>query len=513
MKSFLTTARGYGTVFALAALAIAGPVGDQAHAQKAKDTFRVIINEPISSLDYYMGAERMNIIMSHHLYDTLIYKDAKSGEFVPALAESYKVVDGKTIEFVIRQGVKFHDGAAMTADDVVYTLNKVSDPAYGALYKIAVQWIDRAEKVGDWTVRLHMKQPNPVALEWVAGFIPIYPKAYYEKVGKEGMTTRPIGTGPYKLESVDPGAHWTLKRFADHYKGSPKGNAIGTIDFRLIGEVNTQLTEMLTGGADFTWGFAPDAAKRLQGRKGMEVKNVPILRIVYMVVNTEKDSPLKDPRVRRAMMHALDREKIMLTFVGSGSDVINSACNPVQFGCETDVAKYEYNPEKAKALLAEAGYKDGFTLPMMVAINPTTNRSIQEALMANLATVGIKVDVTAQHWAAARESWIGKNYPVMLMGWGSWGIYDVAMMTSEFFNGTAVDLVKDEKVVDLIKKGDQEINREQRKKFYSDALKRIAGEAYFMPLWTYNVNFAVRDDVNMTIEPDEIARFFNATWK
>lgn len=513
MKSLLTATRGFGAVFALAALAAIVPIGGEAHAQKSNDTFRVIINEPISSLDYYMGAERMNIIMSHHLYDTLIYKDAKTGDFLPALAESYKVLDGKTMEFVIRQGVKFHNGEMLTADDVVYTLNKVSDPAYGALYKIAVQWIDRAEKVGDWTVRLHMKQPNPVALEWLAGFLPIYPKAYYEKVGKDGMTTRPIGTGPYRLESVDPGTHWTLKRFEDHYKGSPKGNAIGTIDFRLMTEVNTQITEMLTGGADFAWGFPPDIAKRLQGRKGIEVHNVPILRIVYMLVNTAKESPLKDVRVRRAIMHALDREKIMLTFVGSGSQVIDSACNPVQFGCATDVAKYDYNPEKARALLAEAGYKDGFTLPMMVAINPTTNRSIQEALMANLSAVGIKVDITSQHWAAARESWIGKNYPLMLMGWGSWGIYDVAMMTSEFFNGGAVDLVKDEQVVSLIKKGDQEIDRDLRKKTYGDALKRIADEAYFLPLWTYNVNFAVKDDVNMTIEPDEIARFFNATWK
>lgn len=482
-------------------------------AQKAKDTLRIITNEPISSLDYYMGAERMNIIMSHHLFDTLIYKDVKTGEFVPALAESFKVVDGTTIEFVIRQGVKFHNGDPMTADDVVYTLNKVSDPSYGALYKIAVQWIDRAEKVGDWTVRLHMKKPNPVALEWLSGFIPIYPQAYYEKVGRAGMTTRPIGTGPYRLEAVDPGTHWRLKRFDEHYKGSPKGNAIGTLDFRLMTEMNTQLNELMTGGADFAWGFPPDIAQRLKGRRGLEVHNVPILRIVYMLANQKSETPLRDARVRRAIMHALDREKIMLTFVGSGSSIINSPCNPVQFGCKTDVTVYKYDPEKARALLAEAGYKDGFTLKTLVAINPTTSRPIQEALMANLAAVGIKLDITAQHWAAARESWIGKGFPILLMGWGSWGISDVAMMTSEFFNGGDVDLISDEKVVGLIRKGDQEINRDLRKQFYGDAIDRIAQEAFFLPLWTYNVNFAMSQDVNMTIQADEIARFFNATWK
>ena len=510
MNSVRKMVRGVGIVFA--AIGILLDPG-AAFAQKANDTFRVIINEPISSLDYYMGAERMNIIMSHHLYDTLIYKHPGTGEFVPALAESYEVVDGKTIEFAIRQGVKFHNGETMTADDVVYTLNKVSDPAFGALYKIAVQWIDRAEKVGDWRVRLHMKEPNPVALEWLAGFIPIYPQAYYEKVGREGMATRPIGTGPYQLESVDPGSYWKLKRFEEHFKGSPKGNAIGSIEFRLIPEVNTQITEMMVGGADFTWGFPPDVAKRLQGRPGIEVHNVPILRIVYMLVNLKKDSPLKDVRVRRAIMHAIDRDKIMKTFVGSGSQVIHSPCNPVQFGCATEVTKYNYDPERARALLVEAGYKDGFELDMLVAINPTTSRAIQEALIANLSAVGIRLNITSQHWAAARESWIGKTYPLMLMGWGSWGISDVAMMTSEFFNGGDVDLVDDERVVSLIAKGDSEIDRKQREQYYAEAIGRIADEAFFLPLWTYNVNYAVSKDVSVTIQPDEIARFFNATWK
>lgn len=496
-------------MLAASAALLAGP----ALAQKSKDTLRVITSEPTSSLDYYKGAERMNIIMSHHLFDTLIYKDVKTGEFVPALAESYKIVDGKTIDFVIRQGVKFHNGDAMTADDVVYTLNKVSDPNFGALYQIAVQWIDRAEKLDDTHVRLHMKKASPVALEWLAGFLPIYPKAYYEKVGSAGMAVRPIGTGPYRLESADPGTHWTLKRFADHYKGSPKGNAIGTIDIRLMTEMNTQLTEMLTGGADFIWGFPPDVASRMKGRQGVVVNNVPILRIVYMLVNLQKDSPIKDVRVRRAIMHAINREKIMQTFVGSGSQVINSPCNPAQFGCKTDVTRYDYNPAKARALLAEAGYKDGFTLPMMVGINVTTGRSIQEAIMSDLSAVGIKMEVTAQHWAPARESWIGKNYPIMLMAWGSWGISDVAMMTSEFFNGSEVDLVKDEKVVSLIRRGDQEIDRDKRKAAYAEAISRIADEAYFIPLWTYNVNYAMNKDLNMTIQPDEIARFFNATWK
>jgi len=416
---FRTTLRSLALASAVTAAAVLGP---EAQAQKSADTLRIASEEALSTLDYYKGAERTNIIMSHHLFDTLIYKDADSGEIVPALAESYEFLDDDTIRFVIREGVKFHNGEVMTVDDVVYTLNMVADPDYGALYQIAVQWIDRAEKVDDRTVDLHMKEPYPVALEWLAGFLPIYPQEYYERVGPAGMAVEPVGTGPYRLVSVDPGSHWVLERFDDHYEGSPKGNAIGRIDLRMMPEINTQLTEFMTGGLDFIWKFTPDLAQRLEGRPNVNLHNVPILRIVYMLVNLQEDSPLQDVRVRQAMMHAMNREEIMLTFVGAGSEVIHSPCNPVQFGCKTDVTTYDYDLDRARELMAEAGYPDGFELDMLVSIQATTSRTIQEALMANLSQIGIELSVNQQHWAAAREAWIGGSYPLILMSWGSWGM-------------------------------------------------------------------------------------------
>jgi len=507
--SFLGETRGLAAAICIAAAIGAGP----ALAQKSADTLRVATSEPTSSLDYYMGAERMNIIMSHHLYDTLIYKNIKTGEFEPALAEKFSYVDDKTLEFVIRKGVKFHNGELLTADDVVYTLNTVSDPSFGALYKIAVQWIDRAEKVSDNTVRLHMKEASPVALEWLAGFVPIYSKAYYEKVGPKGMATAPIGTGPYRLASIDPGTRWVLKRFDEYFEGSPKGNKIGTIDIRVMPEINTQLTELLTHRVDFMWGFTPDVAERMKNRPRVSVENVPILRINYMLVNTQMDSPLKDIRVRKAIVHALNRKEIKDTFVGPGAQVIDSACNPVQFGCEADVARYPYDPAEARRLLAEAGYPNGFKLPLLLSINTTLPRPVQEALLANLSAVGIELELTSLNWAAAREAWVGGKYPLLLMSWGSWGISDVAMMTSEFFNGREVDLVKDKEVVEAINAADRQSDRERRRKLYSDAIKRVAENAYFVPLWTFNVNYAQSSDLNFSVDPDEIVRFFNATWK
>lgn len=493
----------------LASLATAS----SAIAGKDDDTLNVGLTAEIATLDYYFGSGRNNLIMSQHIFDTLIYKDQDTGNFVPALAESFEYLDDTTIEFTLRQGVKFHDGSELDADDVVYTLNKVADPDYGVVYQIAVSWIDKAEKVDQNKVRLHMKRPYPVALEWLGGFLPIYPKDYYEKVGKEGMAVKPIGTGPYRVVDVTPGTHWALTRFEEHYKDSPKGSAIGNIDVRVIPEANTQFTELLTGKLDFIWKFTPDQAERLEGRSGITVKGTPILRVVYMQPNVTDESPVKDARVRKAINHAIDRQQIMEAFVGTGAQVVNTPCNPVQFGCYSDVAAYPYDPGKARALLAEAGYADGFSMKLLVSQSPSSARSVAEAILANLADVGIAADIEIQQYAAAREKWIGGDYPLIFMSWGSWGIGDVAMFTSEFFGGGDVDKVRDSEIIDHIKTADGSIDRAVREANYASVMKKVAEQAYWVPLWTYAVSYAVSEDLNFTLDADEIARFFNASWQ
>ncbi|WNK00928.1 ABC transporter substrate-binding protein [Thalassospiraceae bacterium LMO-JJ14] len=482
-------------------------------AGKSDDTLNVALGSEIATLEYYMSSGRPAIFMSHHLFDTLLYKDAKSGEIVPALASSYEFTNDTTIEFTLRKGVKFHDGSDLTADDVVATLNRAADPKYGAVYQIAVKWIDRAEKLDDYKVRVTMKEPYPVALEWVAGFLPIYPSDYYEKVGKEGFALKPVGTGPYKLAAMDPGTHWRLERFADHYEGSPKGNAIKFIDMRVYPEVNTQLTGLMTKKIDFMWKFSADIAKRLEGRDGIDIKNASIMRINQIALNPAKGKPTSDIRVRRALNHAVNREAIMKSIIGGSSSVIATACNPVQFGCSTDVTSYSYDPKKAKALLKEAGYGEGMPLKVLVMKSGAVSRNMVEAVLADLAKVGVTADIETQQWAAARKKWINDEDDIMIASWGSWGIGDVAMITSEWFGSSSVNRTGDQKVVELLNVADRSTDRSVREEKYAQALKRIADQAYWIPLWTFNVNYALNDEVNFTLDADEIARFFNATWK
>ena len=494
---------------AVAAGLIASP---SAFAGKSDDTFNIAFESEVASLDYYMGSSRNNLILARHIYDTLILKNLETNEFVPALAESFRIVDDTTLEFVIRDGVKFHDGTTMTADDVVYTLNTVADPDYGAVYQIAVRWIDKAEKTGPRTVRLSMKQPYPPALEWLAGFLPIYPKSYYEEVGREGMGLKPIGTGPYKLVSMEPGIQWTLSRFDEHYSESPKGRPpIKNLDIRVLPEMNSQLAELMTGTLDFIWRVPADQAERLRGRPGIEVKTQPILRVAFLHMNTVDDSPLKDRRVREAILRAIDRETIKSAFWGAGSEVVHTPCNPRQFGCVQDVAKYSYDPDKARMLLSEAGHGDGFSLKVLTGPNPLWRRS-GEAIAGELAKVGITLDYDHQQYASHREMWDRGGVPLSYMSWGSWGIGDVAMITSYFFRDDKVNKVRDPEIMEWLATADTTMDAGVRLDAYGKAIRKVAEEVYWIPLWTHSVGYAIRDEVDFSVHSDEILRFFTGKW-
>ncbi len=498
------------TVPILAAAILAAPA---ALAGKADDTLNVGFQGEVASLDYYMGSSRNNLIIARHLYDTLIIKDQATNEFKPALAESFKVIDDTTLDFEIRGGVKFHDGSTLTADDVVYTLNKVSDPDYGAVYQIAVRWIKSAEKTGPSTVRLKMKEPYPPALEWLAGFLPIYPKTYYEKVGKEGMGTKPIGTGPYKLVSMTPGTRWTLTRFDDHYAASPKGRpAIGNLNMRVLPEINTQIAELMTGKLDFIWKIPADQADRMRDRPNLQVKDQSILRVAFIQPNIIDESPLRDRRVREAILRAIDREQIKQAFWGSGARVVHTPCNPRQFGCFDGVAKYSYDPGKAKALLAEAGYGNGFSLKVLTSPQRIMRQS-GEAIAGQLAKIGITLEYDFQQYASHREKWDRGGTPLSYMTWGSWGIGDVALITSYFFREAKVNKSRDPDVMKWLALADTTMDRAKRREAYKKALIKIAEEVYWIPLWTYSLTYAMGDKLAFTVDGDEILRFFNAKWK
>ena len=178
--------------FAIAAAALCCSLALPVFAGKQDDTLRWASDKELESVDSYFNTAREGLIVSRLIWDQLLYRDPKSGEYLPMLASSYKWVNPTTLEFELRKGIKFHNGEKFDADDVVYTINFVTNPDNKAKAPSNVNWMKNAEKLGEYKVRINLKAPFPAALEYLAGPVPIYPNEYYAKVGPQGMDQHPV---------------------------------------------------------------------------------------------------------------------------------------------------------------------------------------------------------------------------------------------------------------------------------------------------------------------------------
>ncbi|HEY0275993.1 MAG TPA: ABC transporter substrate-binding protein, partial [Paenirhodobacter sp.] len=426
---------------------------------------------------------------------------------------SYRWVDDVTLEFKLRKGIKFHNGDAFSADDVVYTLNHFSDPATGVAMPNTVGWIKSAEKTGDYTVIVHLKDPFPTALDYLESSMPIYPAAYYQKVGSAGFAQKPVGTGPYMINSIDPGRGYTLKANADYQPNGSRGKAaIGTVVVRSIPDVNTQIAELFSGSVDFIWQVPEDQTQKIMAKGGYTVTSAPTVRFGYISMDAVGRSgfeAFKDKRVREAVYHAIDRKAIRDAFFTPEAGLTNAICSPLQFGCDQDVTIYGFDPEKSKALLKEAGYEKG----LEVSFYAYRDRQAAEAMVQMLSDVGITANMNYIKYATLAEKVLKNEIPMSFMTWGSGSILDVSASTSKFFDGSSIDDVKNPELTALLKQGDTTTDPEKRKVFYSKALKQVADEAYWVPLWAYTTNYVMAPALDFTPTPDEYVRFYDMKWK
>lgn len=498
-------------VVAWITVAAIGLLASPITAGKKDDTLNVAWEKELESLDAYFNTAREGVILGRHIYDSLLYRDPDTLEYKPLLAESYKWVDKVTIEMDLRKGVKFHNGDKFDADDVVYTLNFVSNPENRALNQRNVNWIKNVEKLGPYKVRIHLKKPFPAALEYLSGPDPIYPKEYYAKVGPKGFGVKPIGTGPYKVVEVVPGKAITMVKNDDYFDGSPKGKpAIGKIRQRTIREVTTKVAELMTGGLDWIWLVPKDQADKLAKMPNINVIAAETMRVGFLYFNRVADTPFKKLKVRQAVAHAIDRQAIVNTLVGGESRVLHSVCYPSQFGCTDEgVVKYEYNPEKAKKLLAEAGYPNGFEFDF----HAYRERPYAEAAVGYLHAIGLRPKLHYLKYAAMREKWEGNKVPVAFWTWGSYSVNDISAFTGYWFKFDSSDFAKDEQVRDWLEEGDTSIDPEVRRTAYRKALARISEQCYALPMFSWVSNYAFSKELNFKSYPDEVPRYFLSTWK
>jgi peptide/nickel transport system substrate-binding protein len=498
----------------IAALFAAWSLTAPAFAGKRDNSIRFAYDQAPESVDPFMNNVRIGVIIAQQVWDTLIYRDPKTNEYKGQLATSWKWIDDKTLEVELRQGVKFHNGEEFDADDVVYTLNFVAKPDNKVVTQQNVNWIDRAEKLDKHKVRIIAKRPFPAAIEYLAGPVVIHPNEYYAKAGPQGMNEKPVGSGPYRITEHALGKFVRMERNPDYFKDSPKPQPkIDKVEIRFIPDGQTRVAEVLAGGLDMIMSVAPDQAQQLRAVPRLQVVSGETMRFVFLHFNTTENAPapqLRDIRVRRAILHAIDRDAMVKQIVGAGARVLHALCFPSQFGCtEEGVPRYGYDPAKAKQLLAEAGVPDGFEVDLYAY----RERNQTEAMIGYLRAVGIKANLRFMQYAAMRDANRAGKAAITHQTWGSFSVNDVSAATPVFYKGTPDDVTRDPEVIALLERGDSSVDPKARQEAYAKALALIQERAYAAVLYSLPTFYVATGDLVFTAYPDEMPRFWEMSYK
>ncbi|MCL5264680.1 MAG: ABC transporter substrate-binding protein, partial [Chloroflexi bacterium] len=372
-----------------------------------------------NTLDFMrMNTVNPEWVLASHIFDSLVWRD-ENMKIQPDLAESWKLINDTTWEFKLRKGVKFQDGEPFNAAAVKFTFDRAMDPATKSTDQVVkFVGLDRVEIVDDYTVRLITKAPAPTMLTRLSIFW-ILPPKYYSENSPEVVASKPVGSGPWKFVEWVKNDHITLEANTEYWKGAP---SIKTLVFRPIPEVGTRIAELKSGGVDIAPTIPPDQAKsvetattRLEGIEGG--------RRVFIGFHVTKGSPMEDKRVRQALNYAVDVDAIAKALLGGYGKRRFTAVMPAD--ADPALKPYTYDPAKAKQLLAEAGYPNGFETVLDSPMGRyVKDKEVAQAVADYLTKVGVKTTVKPLDWAtyAGQMLMARKTDPLFLLGWS--GLFD-----------------------------------------------------------------------------------------
>lgn len=331
-----------------------------------------------------------------NIYDTLIHRDAGL-RLRPGLALSWRAVDPTTWEFKLRRGVKFHNGEPFDAQAVKFSFDRMLDPATNWPGAGSLRLIKSVAVVDDDTVRFTTSQPWPVLPRFLGYYGMIVPPGYLKQNGPDALIRRPVGTGPYRFVNWIRDDRVELEANPAFWGGRPK---IDRVVVRVIPTDAARVAELLAGSVQLAPLLPPElfSAVRTSSKLTLSVgQSLSVFFVIYNLVNVPKDMPLADPRVRQALNYAIDRQAILNSVMRNVGAPVSTFCTEVMEGCDLSIPPFSYDPDKARALLREAGYPNGFDF----SISGTSgsypgDRDIVLAVADQLNRVGVrtKVDVT-----------------------------------------------------------------------------------------------------------------------
>ena len=465
-----------------AALAAAAP----ALAQKSQDTLRLAALQPIQTLSYYLDPTPDTVFESDAVYDGLVSYDLKRGAVEPLLAQSWRRVSPTTLEFALRDDVKWQDGAPFTAADAVATLRWLTDPKTMLRFKQNWAWIANVEAPDPHTLRVTAKEPTPydlVRFAYVTAIMPGHQPGTPQEKGRQ-----PIGTGPYRAVQVDQFKGIVLERSDGFRHGSAAkpGSTIGRIVIRPIPEEGTRMAELLAGNLDMMQASF-EQAQSLASDPRFAMTIVPGSSFMYAAFDAQGRSgakPVTDERVRRALAMAIDKPALLRLMAGDAKlQTPGAMCWRAQAGCDYSAPLPAYDPAAAKALLAAAGYPDGFDVEITTFTGPPSE--IAEAVAGQWRKIGVRAKIDAMPVLSYRKKQAEGRIQIMVAAWPAGNIPDVSGTVDAFFAAGPADYSGDPVLHDLARESDAAMDPAARKAIGRKLFDRGTDKVYFVPIAPY----------------------------
>jgi peptide/nickel transport system substrate-binding protein len=416
-------------------------------AAAAGKTLRMAYDADPTSLDPHEQLASATLQLSHLTFDPLL-RFRKDLTLEPRLAKSWEKIDERTTRFHLREGVKFHSGRTLTAADVVWTFDRLKQsPDFKALYDP----FSEARAIDDLTVDLITKGPYPLVLNLATYIFPMdrifytgtdergRPKDAIAKHGASFASTHVSGTGPFIVTGREQGVKLELERFGDYWDKSSPGN-VEHIVFTPIKEPATRVAALLAGDVDFIAPVPPTDFDRIRDASCCQLITMLSTRILTFELNQKRVAAFKDPRVRLAITYAINRQGIVDKILRGFGTPAGELSPPGYAGYDAALVP-RYDLDKARALMKEAGYGEGFSVTMMAPNNRyVEDQRVAQAVAAMLAKINIKVDLQtmpkAQYWQRFDE----RAADIMMIGWqsdtqDSANFYEFLVMTPDLKTG------------------------------------------------------------------------------
>lgn len=457
----------------------------------------------IVSLDPHATNDSPSSNLTRQIYSSLVRTNVNM-EYEGDLAESWTVLSPTEWEFKLRKGVKWHDGSDFKASDVKFSIERQQN---GPQVKHLVNMIKEVKVVDDYTVILVTDEPcGPLLANLAHSASRIVPEKACTEYG-DTFAEHPTGTGPMKFVEWIPGDRVVLERFDDYFEGQP---ATERLVMKVIPEGTSRTIALETGEVDLILDVEPIDKEKIEANSDLKLYEEMSNRIEWLSLNTKK-APFDNKLVRQAINYAIDKESVIVVATDGRGMVANTVIGPTVLGYNPDVKVYEYNPEKAKELLKEAGYPNGFSTTLWSS-SDVRNRSA-EVIQANLAEVGITAEIELLEWGAYLDKTSAGEHDMHLLGWsnltadGDGGIYPNFHSSSQgaagnrcFFENAEVDR--------LLEAGRVETDISKRPKYYQDAQVIIMEEAPMVPLYFQPTEIAARADLQgVELHPGSLHRF------